>query len=102
MTHFRPHLLFTTLLLLVSSSPPDSLANNNVPPPNVLLIVSDDQGFADLSLNGHPTISTPNLDSLALSPSGAHFSQFTVAAPICSPSRSAMLTGRLPLRNGVR
>ena len=70
-------------------------------PPNILLLVSDDQGYADLSLHGHPTISTPHLDSLATSPGGVHFTQHTVAAPICTPSRSALLTGRLPLRNGI-
>jgi len=50
---------------------------------------------------GHPTIATPNLDNLARGPHGSFFTQFNVAAPICTPSRSALLTGRLPLRNGV-
>jgi hypothetical protein len=68
-------------------------------PPNILLIVADDMGWNDLSLTGSVTISTPNLDKLARR--GSLFTQFTVAAPICTPSRAAMLTGRLPIRTGV-
>ena len=67
--------------------------------PNVLLIVADDMGWNDLSITGNPTISTPNLERLA--ERGSLFTQFSVAAPICTPSRAAMLTGRLPIRTGV-
>lgn len=67
--------------------------------PNVLLIVADDLGYADLGVYGSPTINTPNLDRLANE--GAKFTQFIVGGPICTPSRSSMLTGRLPIRNGI-
>ena len=67
--------------------------------PNILLIVADDLGWNDLSITGNPTISTPNIDRLARQ--GSFFTQFLTAAPICTPSRAAMLTGRLPIRSGV-
>lgn len=67
--------------------------------PNVILILSDDQGTLDLGSYGARDLHTPNLDSLASS--GIRFTQFYAAAPICSPSRGAILTGRYPQRNGV-
>ena len=72
---------------------------SNAADPNILLIVADDLGWNDLSLTGNPTISTPNIDRLARK--GSFFTQFLTAAPICTPSRAAMLTGRLPIRYGV-
>ena len=48
---------------------------------------------------GHPTIETPNLDQMAAE--GMRFTQMYTAAPLCSPSRAALLTGRLPVRNGA-
>ena len=68
-------------------------------PVNVLLIVADDLGYNDLSSYGSPTIETPHIDGLASS--GARFTQFYTGAPVCTPSRSAMLTGRLPVRSGI-
>lgn len=69
------------------------------PPPNVLLIVSDDQGTLDLHSYGADDLHTPHLDALARR--GVRFTQFYAAAPICSPARGAILTGRYPQRNGV-
>ncbi|MEX2579996.1 MAG: sulfatase-like hydrolase/transferase [Verrucomicrobiales bacterium] len=66
--------------------------------PNILLIVSDDQGYNDLGLLGNGII-TPNLDRLAAE--GTRLTNFYVAWPACTPSRSALLTGRYPQRNGV-
>ena len=65
--------------------------------PNVLVIVADDLGFADVGFNGG-TIPTPNLDRLAAT--GANLTGFR-AAPICSPTRAGLLTGRWPLRFGM-
>ena len=67
--------------------------------PNVVLIVSDDQGWGDLGCYGANDLITPNLDALARS--GTRFTQFYAAAPVCSPSRAAILTGRYPQRTGL-
>ncbi|MBM3735239.1 MAG: sulfatase [Acidobacteria bacterium] len=67
--------------------------------PNIVLINADDLGSGDLSCYGHPTIRTPNLDRLASD--GVRFTQFYSAAPLCSPSRAALLTGRYQVRSGV-
>ncbi|NQU24848.1 MAG: sulfatase-like hydrolase/transferase [Candidatus Nealsonbacteria bacterium] len=67
--------------------------------PNVILIFADDQGTLDLNCYGSTDLYTPNLDGLARR--GVRFTQFYVAAPVCSPSRAALLTGRFPQRAGV-
>jgi arylsulfatase A len=68
-------------------------------PPNVVLFLADDLGWGDLTCYGHPTIQTPNLDRFAKE--GVRFTQCYSACGVCSPSRSAILTGRTPYRNGV-
>lgn len=67
--------------------------------PNIVVIVADDMGWGDSSTYGHKIIKTPNLDKLAKQ--GVKFTQGYSAAGVCSPSRSAILTGRTPYRNGV-
>ena len=67
--------------------------------PNVLLIFTDDQGSIDVNCYGAQDLITPNLDRLARE--GTRFSQFYVGAPVCSPSRAALMTGRYPQRAGV-
>jgi arylsulfatase A-like enzyme len=68
-------------------------------PPNIVVIFADDLGYGDLGCFGHPTIRTPNLDRMAAE--GMKFSQFYSASSVCTPSRAALLTGRLPIRNGM-
>ncbi|WP_345713052.1 sulfatase-like hydrolase/transferase, partial [Kineococcus glutinatus] len=70
--------------------------------PNVLVVLADDMGWADLSCYGAPHIRTPNLDALARS--GIRFTQGYSAAPVCSPTRFALYTGRYPgrLPGGLR
>ena len=68
-------------------------------PTNFLILLADDLGYGDLSAYGHPTSETDNLDRLASE--GMKFTQFYSASPVCSPSRAAVVTGRLPARNGV-
>ncbi|MFB5946225.1 sulfatase-like hydrolase/transferase [Albibacterium profundi] len=64
--------------------------------PNIILIFIDDMGWSDLSSFGNTEASTPNIDQLASE--GISFDQFYVNAPICSPSRTAILTGTYPQR----
>src|SRR5262245_55604858 len=68
-------------------------------PPNFVVILADDLGYGDLGCYGHPTIKTPNLDRMARE--GLRFTQFYSAAEVCTPSRAALLTGRLPPRSGM-
>jgi arylsulfatase A len=67
--------------------------------PNIVIIFADDLGYGDLGSFGHPYNRTPNLDRLAIE--GQRWTDFYVAAPVCSPSRGALLTGRLPVRTGL-
>ena len=68
-------------------------------PPNVVVFLADDLGYGDLGCYGHPRIQTPNLDAFAKQ--GVRLTQCYSASAVCSPSRSAILTGRTPHRNGV-
>lgn len=67
--------------------------------PNIVFIYADDLGFGDLACHGHPQIKTPNLDRLARE--GTDFWSFTVVNPVCSPSRTGIVTGQYPSRWGV-
>ncbi len=67
--------------------------------PNVVVFLTDDQGWGDAGCYGHPRILTPNLDRFATE--GVRLTQCYSACSVCSPSRSAILTGRTPYRNGV-
>ncbi|XP_053436312.1 arylsulfatase F [Nycticebus coucang] len=67
--------------------------------PNIVLIMVDDLGIGDLGCYGNDTIQTPNIDRLARD--GVRLTQHISAAPLCSPSRAAFLTGRYPIRSGM-
>jgi len=67
--------------------------------PNLVIIFCDDLGYGDLACFGHPTIATPNLDRMARQ--GQKWTNFYAAAPVCTPSRAGLLTGRLPIRTGM-
>lgn len=67
--------------------------------PNFVVILCDDLGYGDLGCFGHPIIKTPNLDRLASQ--GIRLTECYSSAPVCSPSRVGLLTGRTPSRVGV-
>jgi len=80
-------------LLLVSSSATFAASS---PRPNVLFVLIDDMGYADLTCYGNKGVHTDHVDRLASE--GIRFTQFYVNAPICSPSRCALLTGQYGAR----
>lgn len=67
--------------------------------PNFVIIFADDLGYGDLGCFGNPTIATPHLDRMAAE--GTKLTQFYSAASVCTPSRAALMTGRLPVRTGM-
>jgi arylsulfatase A len=67
-------------------------------PPNFVIIFTDDQGYGDLGVQGHPTLRTPRIDRMAAE--GQRWTSF-YTAPVCTPSRAQLLTGRLAIRTGL-
>jgi arylsulfatase A-like enzyme len=67
-------------------------------PPNIVLVMADDQGWGDMAYNGHPDLKTPHFDAMAKE--AIRFDQFHSAAPVCSPTRGSVMTGRTPNRYG--
>ena len=93
--------LYITLLVNLILSSTENLISELVPDkkPNFIVVFVDDMGYGDLGSYGHPTINTPNLDKMAYE--GQKWTQFYSASSVCTPSRAALLTGRLPIRNGM-
>ena len=92
--------IFTFPAIAVQAQPSDSKAKSTTKQrPNIIVFLTDDQGWGDLACYGHPVIKSPNLDKFASQ--GVRFTQCYSACGVCSPSRSAILTGRTPYRNGV-
>ncbi|MEM9018453.1 MAG: sulfatase-like hydrolase/transferase, partial [Verrucomicrobiota bacterium] len=87
------------ILLVFLSCPVISIAVEESTRPNFVVVLCDDLGWGDLENYGHPTIKTPRLMQMAAE--GIVFSDFYSAAPVCSPSRVGLLTGRNPNRAGV-
>jgi arylsulfatase A-like enzyme len=67
--------------------------------PNFIVFLTDDQGCHDLGCLGSTDLKTPHIDALATA--GTRFTNWYAAAPVCAPSRAALLTGRYPIRAGV-
>lgn len=94
----RQFYLWICAVLLLSGTL--SVSNSEpVPRTNFVQILTDDQGWGDLGCYGHQFMKTPNIDRLALE--GYRFTACYSSAGVCSPSRSSILTGRTPFRNGV-
>jgi arylsulfatase/arylsulfatase A len=68
------------------------------PKPNVVFVLTDDQGWWDLGVHGNPVIETPNMDRIAAA--GVRFTRF-YAAPVCTPTRAGLMTGRCFQRTGA-
>jgi len=93
----RPLLVLSSFLLLSLLFLNGSAAETKQP--NIVIFLADDLGYGDLACYGHPLIKTPNLDAFAKQ--SVRLTQCYSAGAVCSPSRSAILTGRTPYRNGV-
>ena len=89
----RVFLLFLTCLIGTT------LSRAETAKPNIVFIFADDWGWGDLSCHGHPYVKTPNIDRLARE--GTDFHRFTVASGVCSPSRTAVVTGHFPARYNI-
>lgn len=94
--------LFLTLFIVFCScnpQPANQKLEDKPTKPNILFIFADDWGWGDLSVHGHPYVKTPNIDRLVRE--GTDFQRFTVASGVCSPSRTAVMTGQFPARHNI-
>ena len=91
-TVFR-NLIGSCFLLLASSL---VLADDR---PHFVLVMADDHGYGDCGFTGHPFVQTPHLDAMAKD--GVVFNRFYAAAPVCSPTRASVMSGRHPFRGNV-
>ncbi len=90
--------LLFALLSLYSCKDKSSQQLASLNKPNVIIVMTDDQGYADISAHGSPDVSTPNMDLLRSQ--GISLEDFQVS-PTCAPTRSAIMTGRHPFKNGI-
>ncbi len=86
------HILVGLSLAMLASA-------QQAPRPNIVIIFADDLAYGDLAVYGSPNIRTPNLDRMAAE--GMRLTDFYSASSVCTPSRAALLTGRLPIRSGL-
>ena len=91
--------ILTGLALLTILSVSNVAAQTAAEQPNILFIMIDDLGWKDLNCQGSPQFTTPNIDRLAKQ--GMRFTSAYAAAPVCSPTRCAVLTGQAPARIGL-
>lgn len=99
---FGAHIVFSfAILITIASSVYAAESTGPLPEsrPNIIMIVTDDLGWGDLGVYGHPKVKTPHLDKMARE--GRLFTQFYMNSPVCSPSRAAILTGRYPAEIGI-
>ena len=92
-TAVRMIVLFAALAPAVLQAAADASSR-----PNVILVMTDDQGYGDLGAHGNPVLKTPNLDQFARQ--SVELEQFYVC-PVCSPTRSSLMTGRYNYRTGI-
>ena len=97
--HFLKSITIGAASLTLSQLPACKKTWSNSKTPNIIIIFCDDLGYGDLGSFGHPTIRTPNLDRMVQE--GQKWTNFYAAASVCTPSRAAIMTGRLPIRSGM-
>ncbi|MEM9886694.1 MAG: sulfatase [Bacteroidota bacterium] len=98
--YFSSHVKITSLIFLLNCLLVSfTLSAQDASKPNIIIIYADDLGYGDLSCFGAEDITTPNIDRLAKE--GIKFTDFYSASPVCSPSRAALMTGRIPQRMGI-
>src|SRR5210317_683664 len=91
------NLLFATLLSLVVQT--TTAAESGEPRPNIIFFIADDWSQEDVGAYGHPSIQTPNMDSLAAN--GMRFTNAYLTTSSCSPTRCSIITGRYPHNTGA-
>lgn len=97
-SHCRPlFLACITVGAAIALQAPAASADSSARP-NIILCMADDQGWGDVGYYDHPVLETPHLDAMA--ESGLRLDRFYAAAPVCSPTRGSVLTGRHPNRFG--
>ncbi len=94
----KTHAIIAILAAAVATVATSSIGAQPGRPPNFIIILADDQGYGDLGSYGHPTLRTPNIDRMAAE--GQRWTSF-YAAPVCTPSRAQLMTGRLAVRTGL-
>ncbi len=87
-----------SLLILIVIAFSQKINSQGNKKPNVILILTDDQGIGDIGCHGNPWIQTPNLDTFYKK--SVRMTDFHVS-PVCTPTRSAIMTGRYPINNGA-
>ena len=101
MSIFSQSVIRNALLLIVVfvMMPLGCAAKPQSPPMNVLLIMTDDMGWMDLNCQGNDKLDTPRINRFAKQ--GMRFTDAYAAAPVCSPTRAALITGYAPARVGI-
>ena len=94
--HFKAFLFSAVIAGMLCDSSLADITKPKKSRPNFIIVFADDLGYGDLGCYGHPTIATPQLDRMA--GEGQRWTNFYVAAAVCSPSRVAAMTGHFPER----
>lgn len=94
-----PQFILIAIFVIITACEGNNMPGTSNSLPNIVVIYCDDLGYGDLGCFGNEVIRTPNIDRMANE--GIKFTEFYSASPVCSPSRAALLTGRIPQRMGI-